>query len=208
MIYVNSAVDRAPGRPRAVEAHRRPRQHIRLVRVRRSQQILFSPAQLVERCTFLIFVGGDFSSDGTVGAHNAGRVRYTRRPPAREVSTRWDCPRSRSGLPSLLVPGLRARMRWVRFTTAMAVAAAAVEPLADEPPSDGVSTPAICFEWLLIEALVRRIECALPSDIPGSQKARTAINRGERLSPQTYLNSPRVFGFHGVYKPFGVESAC
>lgn len=109
-------------------------------------------------------------------------------------------------LAELLVPGLRARMRWVRFTTAMAVGAVSTESLADEQPHDGVSTPAICFEWLLIEAFVRRIERALPSDVPGSQKTRTAINRGERLSRQTYLNSPRVFGFYGVYKPFAVDA--
>lgn len=109
-------------------------------------------------------------------------------------------------LAEVLVPGLRARMSWVRFTTAMAVGAAATEPLVDEPAADGVSTPAICFEWLLVEAFVRRIERALPSDIPGSQKARTAISRGERLSRQTYLSSPRVFGFYGVYKPFAVDA--
>lgn len=109
-------------------------------------------------------------------------------------------------LAELLVPGLRARMRWVRFTTAMAVGALAAESLGDEQAIDGVSTPAICFEWLLIEAFVRRIERALPSDIPSSQKTRTAINRGERLSRQTYLNSPRVFGFYGVYKPFAVHA--
>lgn len=109
-------------------------------------------------------------------------------------------------LAEVLVPALRARMSWVRFTTAMAVGAVATESLADEQPIDGVSTPAICFEWLLVEAFVRRLERDLPSDIPGSQKTRTAINRGERLSRQTYLNSPRVFGFHGVYKPFAVDA--
>src|SRR5258705_14016725 len=96
-------------------------------------------------------------------------------------------------------------MASVRFTTAMAVGALATESLADERPRDGVTTPAICFEWLLVEAFVRRIE-RVPSDIPGSHKARTAINRGERLSRQTYLNSPRVFGFYGVYKPFAVDA--
>lgn len=109
-------------------------------------------------------------------------------------------------LADLLVPGLRARMSWVRFTTAMAVGALATESLTGEKAADNASTPAICFEWLLIEAFVRRIDRDLPPGIPGSQKARTATNRGERLSRATYLHSPRVFGFHGVYKPFAVDA--
>ena len=61
-------------------------------------------------------------------------------------------------LANRLVPGVRARMRRVRFVTAMAVGAIACETLADELPGDGISTPAICFEWLVIEALVRRVK--------------------------------------------------
>jgi hypothetical protein len=56
-------------------------------------------------------------------------------------------------LADLLVPGLRARMRRMRFVTAVAVGALTWETLADETPADGISTPSICFEWLVIEGV-------------------------------------------------------
>jgi hypothetical protein len=106
-----------------------------------------------------------------------------------------------------LVPGVRARMQSIRFVTAMAVGATACETLADEQPVDDISTPAICFEWLVIEALVRRLSPQeMPTGVPGSQKARAVVNRRERLSAATYLKSPTVFGFNGVYKPFAIDA--
>jgi hypothetical protein len=106
-----------------------------------------------------------------------------------------------------LVPGLRARMLRIRFVTAMAVGAMACETLADEIAADGISTPSICFEWLVIEAFVRRLSVQqVPRGVPGSQKARAVVKRGQRLSAATYLKGPSVFGFNGVYKPFAVDS--
>ncbi len=106
-----------------------------------------------------------------------------------------------------LVPGLRSRMQRVRFVTAMAVGAMACETLADELPGDGISTPAICFEWLVLEGFVRRLPAhEIPVGVPGSQKARVVVNRGQRLSAATYLKGPSVFGFNGVYKPFSVDA--
>jgi hypothetical protein len=110
-------------------------------------------------------------------------------------------------LADLLVPGLRARMRRVRFVTAVAVGALTCETLADETPADGISTPSICFEWLVIEALVRRLGSqGFPQGVPGSLKARTMVGRSQRLSAATYLKGPTVFGFNGVYKPVAVDS--
>ena len=111
-------------------------------------------------------------------------------------------------LADLLIPGLRARMRRVRFVTAIAVGAVACETLADEIAADGISTPSICFEWLVVEAFVRRLPAGqgFPLGVPGSFKARTVVTRSQRLSAATYLKGPSVFGFHGVYKPFAVDS--
>jgi hypothetical protein len=107
-----------------------------------------------------------------------------------------------------LVPGLRARMQRIRFITAMAVGAMACDALANEVSSDGISTPAICFEWLVIEGFVRRLSPQqIPSGVPGSQKARAVVKRKQRLSASTYLKGPTVFGFNGVYKPFAVDSS-
>ncbi|QZT60288.1 hypothetical protein [Mycolicibacterium austroafricanum] len=106
-----------------------------------------------------------------------------------------------------LVPGLRARMQRIRFVTAMAIGAMVCETLIDEMSADGISTPSICFEWLVVEGLVRRIPPQdMPRGVPGSQKARAVVKRGQRLSAATYLKSPSVFGFNGIYKPFALDA--
>jgi hypothetical protein len=106
-----------------------------------------------------------------------------------------------------LLPGVRARMQRIRFVTAMAVGATACETLVEELPADGISRPAICFEWLVIEGFVRRLPPnQIPAGVPGSLKARAVVNRKQRLSAATYLKGPAVFGFNGVYKPFAVDA--
>ena len=106
-----------------------------------------------------------------------------------------------------LVPGLRARMSRIRFVTAMAVGAMVCEALPDVISADGMTSPAICFEWLVIESFARRVAPQeLPSGVPGSQKARAVVARSQRLSAGTYLKVPTVFGFNGIYKPFGIDS--
>jgi hypothetical protein len=107
-----------------------------------------------------------------------------------------------------LVPAVRNRMLRIRFVTAMAVGAVVCDTLADVEAADEVSTPAICFEWLVVEAFSRRFAGrSIPNGIAGSQKARAIIAKGQRLSAATYLKAPTVFGFHGVYKPFAIDSA-
>ncbi len=105
-----------------------------------------------------------------------------------------------------LVPGLRARMHRVRFLTAMAVGASACQSLTDVQTADGTSTPAICFEWLVVEGIARRPELRHVRGVPGTQKARAVVGRKQRLSAATYLKAPSVFGFNGVYKPFAIDS--
>jgi hypothetical protein len=110
-------------------------------------------------------------------------------------------------LANVLVPGLRARMQRVRFVTMTAVGALACETLADELPADGISTAAICFEWLVVEGFVRRLSPQqIPVGVPGSQKARAVVASDQRLSAATYLKAPAVFGFNGVYKPFSIDA--
>ena len=106
-----------------------------------------------------------------------------------------------------LVPGIRSRMRRIRFVTAMAVGSMVCETLGNEIAFDDISTPTICFEWMVIEAFIRRISAQdLPSGIPGSQKARAVVAKSQRLSAATYLKAPSVFGFNGVYKPFAIDA--
>ena len=105
-------------------------------------------------------------------------------------------------LAELLVPHVRARMSRVRFVTAMAVGAVVAEGFIDQVAGDEISSPSICFEWLTIEAFVRRIaDEDWTRNIPGSRKARSVVNGGGRLAAGNYLKTPTVFGFNGIYRP-------
>lgn len=104
-------------------------------------------------------------------------------------------------LAELLVPHVRARMRRVRFLTAIAVGSVVNEPLVDEVPQDGISSAAICFEWIVLESFVRRLrDDDWTTGIPGSSKAQNVVALGQRLRASNYLKGPTVFGFHGVYQ--------
>lgn len=106
-----------------------------------------------------------------------------------------------------LVPGIRSRMQRMRFVTATAVGALACDGLGEVPAADQVSTPPICFEWIVLEAFVRRLRPnEIPPGVPGVNKARNVVARQQRLSAPTYLKGPKVFGFNGVYKPFAVDA--
>lgn len=100
-----------------------------------------------------------------------------------------------------MLPGLRARMSRLRFVTAIAVSTAVCEGLQDRYASDGVTTPHLVFEWLLVEAFVRACDYSAALGTPGIQKARDVRSRNDAMCARTYLKTPTVFGFHGVYKP-------
>jgi len=84
----------------------------------------------------------------------------------------------------------------------MAVAAAVCsdfEP--DYVASDGVSAPWQVFEWYMVEGLVRsHQEGDDLRGLPGRDKATVALRDRSSLSAKSYLKTPRVFGFHGVYR--------
>lgn len=99
-----------------------------------------------------------------------------------------------------LVPAVRERMQRIRFLTAMAVGAFVTETLEDDPSRRDAS-PYLVWEWLLVEALIR----AMGDDpdvrgVPGTLVARRAIEQHGYLDARSYLKTPRIFGFHGVYK--------
>ncbi len=104
-------------------------------------------------------------------------------------------------LANQILPGLRARMSRPRFVTAIAVSAAVCEGLEDRFAADGVTPAYLVFEWLVVEAFVRagRPEATLRT--PGTQKGQEVRASGDAMCARTYLKTPTVFGFHGVYKP-------
>ena len=120
-----------------------------------------------------------------------------------------------------LVPGVRERQLHPRFLTAIAVSLAVCEDFElDTVAKDGVSEPWQVFEWYLVEGLVRtsrsarnepspsgsstsnvtRDEAPTARGVPGSLKARQALDDNVPLSAKRYLRTPTVFGFHGVYR--------
>jgi hypothetical protein len=100
-----------------------------------------------------------------------------------------------------ILPGLRARMFRPRFLTAIAVSAAVCEGMEERPAADGITPDYLVFEWLVVEAFVREGDREKTLRTPGTQKAQDVRDSGERMCARTYLKTPTVFGFHGIYKP-------
>ena len=101
-----------------------------------------------------------------------------------------------------MLPGLTARMWRPRFLTAIAVTSLVVEPLAEELAQDGVTPPWLVFEWHYVEAVAALAdkEGYALRRIPGIGKARQALKDRVPLNATRYLKTPKVFGYHGVYK--------
>lgn len=102
-----------------------------------------------------------------------------------------------------LVPAVRERMQRIRFLTAMAVGAMVTEGLNDNPELRDAS-PCLVWEWLVVEALVRahglRPEFNRAWGVPGSDVTQRALDQHGYLDARSYLKTPRIFGFNGVYK--------
>ena len=104
-----------------------------------------------------------------------------------------------------LVPAVRERMQRVRFLTAMTVGALVTEDLEDNPELRDAS-PYLVWEWLLVEALMRtKGEDPGVWGIPGTLVARRALHQHGYLDARSYLKTPRIFGFHGVYKRLAIH---
>jgi hypothetical protein len=98
-----------------------------------------------------------------------------------------------------LAPEVTARMSRIRFLTAIAVSSRVLESSDLVGPG---GTPAyLAFEWHVVEALVRVRPETGTDAVPGIQKARSRLRERRRhLDGPSYLETPKVFGFHGVYK--------
>ena len=105
-------------------------------------------------------------------------------------------------LADTIAPGITARMTRIRFVTAIAVGAVVTESLGDVVAADGVSPAYLAYEWLVVEALARDkyLPPAATLRVPGIEKARSVVVRGAHMDSRSYLKTPKVFGFHGIYK--------
>ena len=108
-------------------------------------------------------------------------------------------------LATRLVPAVRERMQRIRFLTAMAVGAQVTDGLEVDPEQPDCP-PHLIWEWLVVEALVRKWgdEGGLRG-VPGSQVTRRALADYGYLDARSYRKTPRIFGFHGVYKRLAVH---
>src|SRR5689334_19267251 len=99
-----------------------------------------------------------------------------------------------------LIPGVRERMQRIRFLTVIAVGALVTEGLEDNLQLKDAS-PYLVWEWLVVEALMRT-KGGEPGiwGVPGTLVARRALRQHGYLDSRSYLKTPRIFGFHGVYK--------
>jgi len=100
-----------------------------------------------------------------------------------------------------LIPGVRERQTHPRYLTTIAVSHAVCQEFPEETLArDGISEPWQVFEWYVVEGLVRCAGEAGDAKVPGTQKARSAFDKGLPLNASRYLKTPSIFGFHGVYR--------
>ena len=102
----------------------------------------------------------------------------------------------------LLVPAVRERMQRIRFLTAMAVGTFVTEGLDDNPEHRDAS-PYLAWEWLVVESMIRTT--GETRGVPGTLVTRRALDDHDYLDARSYLKTPRIFGFHGVYKRLAVH---
>jgi hypothetical protein len=95
-------------------------------------------------------------------------------------------------------------MQRIRFLTAMAVGALVTEGLDDDPRHRDAS-PYLVWEWLVVQAIVREMSGGKDlAGVPGRHMAQRAIEQHGYLDARSYLKTPRIFGFHGIFKRLAV----
>jgi hypothetical protein len=97
---------------------------------------------------------------------------------------------------------MTARMRRIRFVSAMCLGALVAPRLEGVQAGARGDSPDLAFERMAVEALALDKSASAEIGIPGIAKAHAALAVGHRLNAGGYLKGPRVFGFHGVYRPF------
>jgi len=105
-----------------------------------------------------------------------------------------------------LAPGVRERQSKPRYLTLALVGMAACGD-AVVAAGEAKRLPAwMVYEWLVVEALMRRAEGGVLSGIPGRDKVLSTIAANDVVCMRTYLKTPTVFGFHGVYRVLGLKA--
>jgi hypothetical protein len=105
-----------------------------------------------------------------------------------------------------LAPGVRERQSKPRYLTLALVGYAICQGM-DEVPSARRPPAWLVYEWLVVMALVKQLQgTSQLQGIPGRDKVRDCLGRGEAVCTSNYLKTPSVFGFHGIYRVLGVKT--
>jgi len=101
-----------------------------------------------------------------------------------------------------VLPAVTVRMGRIRFVTAMCAAARVCRDFDEDiVAKDGVTPPWLVCEWFVIEALVRtRDTLDDAARIPGALKVAHCIRNKRPVTDATYLKTPKVFGFSGIFR--------
>jgi hypothetical protein len=87
----------------------------------------------------------------------------------------------------------------------MAVGALVTEELEDDPELRDAS-PYLVWEWLVVESFFRtKDDDSHHWGVPGAHVTRRALDQPGYLDARSYLKTPRIFGFHGVYKRLAIH---
>lgn len=104
-----------------------------------------------------------------------------------------------------ILPAVTVRMSRVRFLTAIAVAAHVCRDYEDDDlAADDLTPPWLLFEWFVVEAFARSLDDDTPRGIPGMMKVKAALRNGRHVGAASYLKTPKIFGYTGVYKRLAV----
>ena len=106
-----------------------------------------------------------------------------------------------------LASGVRERQSKPRYLTLALVGMAACSDLR-VAEGDKIRLPAwLVYEWIVVESLVRELK-GTPSlqGIPGRDKVQSTLDAKDVVCMRTYLKTPTVFGFHGIYRVLGVKA--
>jgi hypothetical protein len=106
-----------------------------------------------------------------------------------------------------LAPGVRERQSHPRYLT-LALVGQAIAREAPPPISPRAPPFWLAFEWLVVRCLVGELRAQKQSieGIPGSLKVTQTLQAGLPLCAETYLKTPSVFGFHGIYRVLGIKT--
>jgi hypothetical protein len=107
-----------------------------------------------------------------------------------------------------LAPGVRERQSTPRYLT-LALVGYTVCQGALQDLAAAKRLPAwLVFEWLVVLALVKQLrDTADFHGIPGNSKVSESLRHPPGVvCASNYLKTPSVFGFHGIYRVFGVKA--